>query len=799
MMTGVSAERGATLGHSGAFDPAGTADPLSGRGGRIQRRQLEFAFWMAPVVLVAVLAISKRWTFDDGFIYFRSVDQILAGNGPVFNAGERVEAFTSPGWLALLTVGDIVSPLRLEYTAAVLSIGCTAAGMWLATLGSARLTNSDRTTSDRIRVPLGSMIFAALWPVWVWATSGLELGLTFAWLGACLLVLARWATGPRQRPPTNPSLVLLGLGWLIRPELVLSSIAFVAVVAVLSGQSRGRRLRVIAVAAALPLAYQIFRMGYYGLLVSSPAIAKEGVDANLGAGWYYLRDFLGPYLLAVPLLAVGLWVAAPFVRRLLHADKTRSATVVVVMAATGCLHAATIVVIGGDYLHARLLLPALFAFLAPFFVVAATIRNLEVLVGVGVWATVSLFAFRPPGEARGTLLGNGHAGSLMTYQDYGFRQRGPDQPWIDGSGLYIADPAGGGSGEQTGIDLEDPDEIVVATYPLGAVGYALGPDVRVVDTYGLADPLTGHRRLDFRYIPGHEKSASGPWLVARLARDPSLVPPNELDEIGGAFDPHPEGLDYLEQIAWAEAALQCSRVERLTSSYVEPLSAGQFLSNIWHAPANTFLRIPYLPEDAYRQECPDSEMPATVAAFWARPQFAEALPATAFEGDLVVIDECAATYMATAAPADPWIPVDAATFRANVAFDADDTIPRLAVVWILRPYGEASAVVWAETDGGGSYRLRLDIDWFPPALQDWTPIPADELVEAQLRPGLTAREWVLTANGSSVGVAPMTSAAEVVTAIIPEEAGPSATAGTIRIDHAPSKISPVCSQFAEAG
>ena len=142
---------------------------------------------MAPIVLVAVLAISKRWTFDDGFIYFRSVDQILAGNGPVFNAGERVESFTSPVWLALLTVGDIVSPLRLEYTAAMLSIGCTAVGMWLATLGSARLANSDRTTSDSIRVPLGSVIFAALWPVWVWATSGLEIGLTYAWLGACLL------------------------------------------------------------------------------------------------------------------------------------------------------------------------------------------------------------------------------------------------------------------------------------------------------------------------------------------------------------------------------------------------------------------------------------------------------------------------------------------------------------------------------------------------------------------------------------------------------------------------------------
>ncbi len=107
-------------------------------------------------------------------------------------------------------------------------------------------------------------------------------------------------------------------------------------------------------------------------------------------------------------------------------------------------------------------------------------------------------------------------------------------------------------------------------------------------------------------------------------------------------------------------------------------------------------------------------------------------------------------------------------------------------------------MVWAETDGEGRYRLRLDIDWFPPALQDWTPIPADELVEAQLRPGLTAREWVLTANDSSVGAAPMTSENGSVTAIIPEDAGPSSTAGSIRIDRLAPEISAVCSQFAEA-
>ena len=52
--------------------------------------------WAVPIVVVVVMAAAKRWTFDDGFIYFRTVDQILAGNGPVFNAGERVESFTSP-------------------------------------------------------------------------------------------------------------------------------------------------------------------------------------------------------------------------------------------------------------------------------------------------------------------------------------------------------------------------------------------------------------------------------------------------------------------------------------------------------------------------------------------------------------------------------------------------------------------------------------------------------------------------------------------------------------------------------
>ena len=171
---------------------------------------------------------------------------------------------------------------------------------------------------------------------------------------------------------------VLGMGWLVRPELVVSSCVFVAVVVALSGLSPRSAIRATVIALALRVTYQIFRMGYYGLLVSSPAIAKEGAAANRESGWNYFKDFTGPAtFLVVPLFATAFGVAVPFVRRLLRAKLTRPAATVIVVSVSGLLNAGAVVVIGGDYVHARLLLPALFAFVAPFFVVAATIRNLE--------------------------------------------------------------------------------------------------------------------------------------------------------------------------------------------------------------------------------------------------------------------------------------------------------------------------------------------------------------------------------------------------------------------------------------
>ena len=45
--------------------------------------------------------------------------------------------------------------------------------------------------------------------------------------------------------------------------------------------------------------------------------------------------------------------------------------------------------------------------------------------------------------------------------------------------------------------------------------------------------------------------------------------------------------------------------------------------------------------------------------------------------------------------------------------------PRLGIrMFELSPIGTSNAVVWAEIDGRGSFRIRLDIDWFAPITQD---------------------------------------------------------------------------------
>ena len=78
------------------------------------------------IVTVCALAFVsfflRIWVGEDAFIFFRYVDNFVKGNGLVFNVGERVEGFTSPFWVFVLSFFRIILGWELRQIAIVLGL-----------------------------------------------------------------------------------------------------------------------------------------------------------------------------------------------------------------------------------------------------------------------------------------------------------------------------------------------------------------------------------------------------------------------------------------------------------------------------------------------------------------------------------------------------------------------------------------------------------------------------------------------------------------------------------------------------
>ena len=558
-----------------------------------------------PVVLFLLAAWSRRWITDDGFIYLRVVDQITRGNGPVFNAGERVEAFTGPIWLGLLTLVDISLPWQLTWLTILLSLVCIGVGLGLAVAGAAILAR--RHAPHALLAPFGILVPLAMVAAWTFATSGLESPLVVAWLGACLFILARWATQDRPLPVYGA--VLLGLGWLIRPELAVYSALFIVGVLVMQYRqdSWGARLRILIAAAALPAAYQLFRMGYYGTVVANSAIAKDASDANWLLGWLYASHFASPYWLWLALLIVLVGGYMPLARGLIQAQARRAVAVAALFVAGALLNALYIIGSGGDWLHGRLLLPALYALIMPVAVIPL-IRAHTLAALIIPWVLICAFMLSPRfaddwGQWR----------SNITLEDYGWHAEGPRLTQFSEDGFYYDR---GFALDFIRIDLPRPApelEIPAAAIGgIGASGYALGPDWYLIDLWGLAEPLTARlistppaddAPFPFR-LPGHEKPLPTVWLAAMITEPGSYPDPGTFPRRDNPLIPETTGETFRQQIDQARTVLECPPLKELSDAIRGPLDLRRFYLNVTGAWSRTWLRIPPDPDQAYEHLCP---------------------------------------------------------------------------------------------------------------------------------------------------------------------------------------------------
>ena len=270
------------------------------------------SLWIS-VAVVAVLfgwgAWQRRWIADDGLIVLRTVRNLLAGNGPVFNQGERVEANTSTAWTYLMYVGKLGRRADAHgVRGAGAGAGAFRAGRGAADAGYRPAVRTQLAGRRAVMLPAGALVYIALPPARDFATSGLESGLALAYLGLLWWMMVRWSQPLRTRPDNQVFIGALafvaGFSVLVRPELALMG-GLALIMMLIAARTWRRRVLIVVAGGFLPVAYQIFRMGYYGLLVPGTALAKDAAGDKWSQGMIYLSNFISPYAMWLPVAAAG--------------------------------------------------------------------------------------------------------------------------------------------------------------------------------------------------------------------------------------------------------------------------------------------------------------------------------------------------------------------------------------------------------------------------------------------------------------------------------------------------------------
>ena len=544
---------------------------------------------------------------EDAFIDFRVIHNILSGFGPVFNPGERVEVYTDPLWLALLTVvSGIFRFVSVEWWSVLLGLGFTVAGFALASVGAAGLS---RDVGEKRYWPLGLLAMSVVEGTWMFATSGLETGMIFGWLGLSWWLLVRVRRGQSGYLVTA---FVLSLGFTIRPDMAIYTVTLGAALLLLVRQGTERTPRrtvakVVGALVAIPLASELFRMAYFGLLVPNTAIAKSAGGTWWNQGFDYLMDSVVPYRLYVPvvlLAVIGVLRVQVWRRERQHT----ALLLVVAMALGGLLDLLYVVKVGGDFMHARFLLPGFFG-LATVSWVAPSWRQLSLrevfTVASCLWIVGCLGVFRdqypwmdPHGIAneRGFWLhdsGHQHPIALSDYRndindefDAGVRAQRLASQTPKGTQRLVYDihhrPL-----TVTVAASSLPERVFVGMGNIGIAGLRSGSDVYIFDILSLANPIGSHFTLLKRGRPGHEKVVTLDWMAARFATATSALPTGTS----------------AAQVADARAALHCGPLASYLHTIDQPLSWSTMWSDVTHAVTWTTMSFSATPAIARQQLC----------------------------------------------------------------------------------------------------------------------------------------------------------------------------------------------------
>jgi arabinofuranosyltransferase len=451
------------------------------------------------LLVVSLVVFAKNfWLDEDAYIPFRSLAQLQAGNGAVWNIGARVQVYTSVAWYWLQAAVNM-----LLHNVILTTIIVTA--LLFVTL----LTLARRIYGDTPALWFLLLSFLLSKAFFDYTSGGFDNILAYNVL--LVLYAAYRQTGAAQTNPASPWQLCLiasltGFVPLVRYDFLLLCLLPFALL--LWRERHNWRLEVTMIAlAGMPLlVWTIASLVYYGLPLPNTAYAKlyhgfpAGFILKTGLTYLYWNGRADP-------LTMLIIAAAPVLAFLKLRSWQRAFALGVMLY---CLYLCRI---GGDYHAGRFLS---FPFLVAALLVADWLQSLTVR-RVAAWtalATAGAYLWLVP------------ATPLLTPWTYGrdldtFEKVSPIAEKARFTGAMDARamgysttlaawwrneqraPCGVEFSRRMGEGLHTSSDKVVNQGPAGVSCYYAGLNIHVVDFCALTDPFLSHLPSTYCYAHGH--------------------------------------------------------------------------------------------------------------------------------------------------------------------------------------------------------------------------------------------------------------------------------------------------------
>jgi hypothetical protein len=380
-------------------------------------------YWVAIPLFIYGLSqvIRKQVMSEDGFVYTRYVENFINGKGLVYTSDQFVEGFTSPLWMLLTLLAKKLGDFEynhIVFVAGYISYLLAFYLLYRASVQANRFNGEGRTN---LYLPL--IFFVSCYAMTSFFTTALETPLVILYS----VWFCNWFL--KERPHFVESIFVLGLAPLVRPEH-----GFFTVFGILGLFlfNRDRLLTIIAGSIGLNIAYMVFRIYYYASFLPVTAYMKNAFNlTNMALGVEYIQNSFNQYHIWLLLILISIasvhriklarwnYLNLPVIDRKIH--------FLLLLAFFQVLY---VLLHGGDYRHARLLLQPLviifFAssllerymvsivgsllFLVPFHGEGPLKRGMQAGILLFILSSIFLFQIRnePPAVTRTPLLSHGY-------------------------------------------------------------------------------------------------------------------------------------------------------------------------------------------------------------------------------------------------------------------------------------------------------------------------------------------------------------------------------------------------------